>query len=98
MVILLGLLGLLLLIGFISAAAILRGFALDILWGWFVQPVFSSAPDLDLIHAIGLSLVVGFFLSPVTRRKDKATAGDMVEVFPGPLVALGVGFIVRGFM
>jgi len=35
----------------------INGFAIMKLWGWFVIPLFSSAPSLGLWQAVGLSML-----------------------------------------
>ena len=37
--------------------ALYHGFALSLMWGWFVVPAFS-VPALSVIDAIGVSLIV----------------------------------------
>jgi hypothetical protein len=42
-----------------AVTAVLNGFALTVLWGWFIIPLFA-APALTTAQAIGLGLVVNF--------------------------------------
>ena len=34
--------------------------AMSSMWAWFVMPVFTSAPRLDYLHAVGLNYIIGF--------------------------------------
>ena len=38
--------------------AIYRGWALSILWGWFMAPL--GLPSLTMVQCIGIALVIGF--------------------------------------
>jgi hypothetical protein len=40
---------------------LLRGALLQLLWGWFVVPVFHL-PSLSLVQALGIALVVTFLM------------------------------------
>jgi hypothetical protein len=44
--------------------AIMHGYMLQIFWGWFVLPVFTSAPTFSVAQAIGLMLLVRFVVRP----------------------------------
>ena len=56
-----------LIIGLISI--ITRGFVIMKLWTWFIVPMFSMQA-LTLVHAIGLSLVVGLLTSELKPEDD----------------------------
>lgn len=46
-------------VGIMAAISfILNGYVLSVLWGWFIVPTFG-APELGIVPAIGLVLVVG---------------------------------------
>lgn len=98
--------GLLTVIGYVVALVasyLLNGWALTILWGWFIRPTFHL-PTLNLAPAIGLSIVIGF----LTRRYDSSeqkkqtTSQKWVEplayAMASPLLSLGIGWIVHLFM
>ena len=44
---------------FIALGAIIEGWVLTILWGWFMVPLFHL-PELSLLFGIGLALIVSF--------------------------------------
>jgi hypothetical protein len=55
-----------------------KAFALVKLWEWYVSPTFA-VPPLDMLHAIGLSLIVSLFRPssyvPGSRAAKEATEG-----------------------
>jgi high-affinity Fe2+/Pb2+ permease len=80
----------------LAASSIWRGFALSILWGWFIVPVFGL-PALSIPFAIGLSLVVGFLTDHVDD-KDGDWSAAVYKAAIGPAVALLIGWIVTKFI
>jgi phosphatidylglycerophosphate synthase len=95
-------------IGYILASiplTVYRGWALSVLWGWFVVPLFG-APPLSIPYAIGLSLLVGFLTThydgSIAREKDRewweSMLGGVVYGIIGPSFALLVGWIVVQFL
>jgi hypothetical protein len=90
----------------VVASSLLRGWALAVLWGWFVVPFFHL-PPLSIVLAIGLGLVVGMFKGSVntnvynkeTNKTDWTKAVTLLaEIFLSPLAAVGIGYIVKMFM
>lgn len=86
----------------IAVAAILKGWALTVLWGWFVAPVFHL-PQLNLPAAIGLGAIISFLTwegvdaqEPQRTRTEKAARTAVV--WARPLLAVGFGWIVHLFM
>jgi hypothetical protein len=77
-------------IAFIVALALLRGYVLSQLWGWFVQPL--GAPHIGVVHAIGLSLAAQTFL-PMPSSEGKVKGGLLF-----PLLILLLGYIVHLYM
>jgi len=81
--------------------AILRGWVLSILWGWFMVPVFGL-PALGIAQAIGVGLVVTTFThtgsSNCQKSKDHKAWHDLIGAFAGPLIGLGIGYVVRRFI
>lgn len=65
------------------------GLTFMLLWNWFIAPVFSGMPELKLVQAIGVSIVVGFFTS--RDRSEKETYGEIVS-FALCLYAFSLGF------
>lgn len=92
--------------------AIFHGYALSVLWGWFVVPTFG-APDLAVVPAIGIGLMVGFLSRQLPRRKTqeekeeeeqeenkvwKDFAYNMAMTILWPSTILLAGWIVHLFM
>jgi hypothetical protein len=83
--------------------AVMNGYVLSVLWGWFVVPLFS-APPLSVATAIGLSLAVGMLVSHESSsssgKKDTsdAIAAVVSRVILAPLFTLFVGWIVKSFV
>jgi hypothetical protein len=97
---LLAILGLLIII---PLNAVLEGWVLTTLWGWFVVPTFDL-PQLTVVPAIGLCLIVNFLVQipPKEKKKDEDTAtlvGQLVaKAIFMPLFFLFLGWIVNLFM
>jgi hypothetical protein len=88
------------------ALYVLNGWALSILWEWFIVPI--GLPPVSVPMAVGIAIVVGFLTKQTetkhcvdTRTKDEKITdaiASIVAMIAYPLVALGIGWIVRGFI
>lgn len=79
--------------------ALLHGWAIQTLWGWFVAPVFH-VQYLTLIQAIGLGLIVQT-ISPspdIKQKSDDGTWASLATVVARPMIAVGIGWVVNMFM
>jgi hypothetical protein len=56
---------------------VVRGLMFVWLWSDFVQTVFTSAPDVDFIHALGLSLFVSFLVYQATEQDNDKDADEV---------------------
>lgn len=91
---------------FVVSATMLNGYALSVLWGWFVVPTFETVPPLSLPAAIGIAMVVGFLTNHTAPKKREESYDDtiwdklspLMFVYAKPIVALLFGFIVQLFM
>jgi hydrogenase/urease accessory protein HupE len=80
------------------------GYALSILWGWFIEPTFG-VDQLSMTSAIGLSMVVAFLTHQVNPSQFE-TESEFVEILGRvvglaivrPTVALAMGWIVTLWM
>jgi hypothetical protein len=89
-------------IGVIVISSIMYGWAISILWRWFVVPLFD-APNLSILEAIGLSLTIGVF---TTRYRDTPnsksntiadiTASIIAYSIINPVVIVIIGYVVKG--
>lgn len=85
-------------IGLMFFSAMFSGYALSVLWGWFISPYFN-APELSIPLAIGVALIVQY----LTHQQEKAESGrDISDVLmegaaraiTKPAVAIGMGWFV----
>lgn len=82
-------------------ASLMRGWALSVLWGWFLVPL--GLPGLNIPTAIGISLVVSF-LTHQTHDDDKERTFSerMFRLFGAailtPLLGVFIGWVVKHFL
>jgi len=78
-----------------------RGYALTVLWQWFMVPALGL-PELRVAEAIGVALVVTYltYHSAGSDIKDGTEEAVKRTVFQAlfPLLALGFGWIVHQFI
>ena len=90
--------------GALVVGAMWSGYVLSILWGWFIVTQFEGAPQLSIPSAIGLAVVVSYLTKQDTYEPDdkRSTTDKFLYgvgvLFFRPLLALFVGYIVRGFL
>lgn len=84
-------------IAFAFMAAIWRGYALTVLWGWFVVNTFGAQP-LGIPLAIGLSMLVSFLTHPPQKPNDSDSAFIISLAIFGPALVLFMGWIVQKFL
>ncbi len=93
-------------IGFIVwmvIAAMLNGWALSVLWGWFFVPTLGL-PALDIVQAIGIAMVVSYltYQHIDTQPKDEDSTSKMIGMgvltVARPLIAVAFGWVVHSFM
>lgn len=88
----------LLALGIIIVGAVVKGFVLSTMWGWFIVPL--GVPDIGIAWAIGITGVVGLLTYDATLNRDSNEGlgyafGGAVVV---PLVTLFFGWIVHLLM
>lgn len=88
----------------IVASSIFNGYALSVLWGWFVVPTFG-VPQLSVVSAIGIALIVSYMTHQITddKKGEKGNFGETMaqataNAITKPLFALLFGYIVHLFM
>lgn len=86
-----------LLVPFVAFLAAYRGWFISILWAWFVVPVFAL-PVLSVPQAIGLSLVGTTFINTSGSSKKQTTAEWTLSALLGPIVGLGLAWVVKQFL
>ncbi len=87
-------------------SSIFNGYALSVLWGWFIVPTFG-APALGIVPAIGIAMVVSYLTHQKneSKKEDEDDDGIGVKIFKlaipvlgKPALALLFGWIVHLFM
>jgi len=94
----------LLILGAVVGLALLGiwwGYAIHVLWAWFVVPI--GLPAISIAQAYGLSVLFGLFMNTrgLDVGKEKTSDEWAVSVTIGvlmPAVALLFGWIAVGFM
>lgn len=87
----------------VIVACVLNGWALSVLWGWFMVPTFG-APALGIVQAIGIAIVLNFILEKQSNNNtEKEKTSDLLislaaQAVGRPLFAVGFGWIVLQFM
>ena len=90
-------------IGMMIVSSIFNGYALSVLWGWFVVPTFGL-PELTIAPAIGLAMVVSYLTHQhrTDEKSEKNFGEQMATTFSWaiskPLFALLFGWVVHLFM
>lgn len=74
----------------------LNGWALSVLWGWFVVPVFN-VNNLSVIQALGISVVVSFFkgYQETVEVKKQQWVAAFGKVASWPLSTLAYGWVIH---
>lgn len=83
----------------ITTSALVNGYVLSILWGWFVVPTFGLAP-LSIPAAIGLAMVVHYLTYNYNDAKDPDCKWwiPVTVTVVRSVIALILGFIVHRFI
>jgi len=91
-------------IGLAALSAILSGYVLSILWGWFFVPVFQ-APLLNIPSAIGLALIVVYLthqdnsdLSDDRKEFSDVLLQGCIKATIKPATTLFIGWVVAFWM
>lgn len=79
---------------------LLNGWALHLLWAWFVTPIFEAAPSLSIGQAIGISMIASFLTYQYIPepQESKGSGGAFVMLVVRPLLAVLFGLIVKQFI
>jgi len=86
------------LVGVIAVLAVLNGWVVSVLWGWFIVPLFSL-PTLSIVQAIGLGMVVSYMTQPINFDQEEGElTKKILTIFLRPPFVVGIGYIVLQFM
>lgn len=94
-----------------ASTAIVNGYVLSVLWGWFVVPALGL-PPLTIPSAIGLAMVIGYLTHQYSpkdkiepedeeerkKQKKKELIDAISHIISRPISCLIVGWIVHLFM
>jgi len=80
-----------------AGLALLNGWVLSVLWGWFVVPTFGL-PSLSVVEAIGIALIAAFLTHQYHSVPKEKTREYYLILFFSPLIALFIGWLVHLFM
>lgn len=89
----------LLMVALLPVAILASGWAICVLWGWFVSPLFGL-PAITILQAYGLSLVLAALRGwrksePFESNYEAAVAVTASLLSPAMLV--GLGWLIRQF-
>lgn len=77
-------------------STIVQGFVGMTAWNWFIPVVFSGAPHLNIVTAIGVSIVLSAFSSP---SEDNRSLGKLLfDALAWNIVLLVLAFVVHLFV
>ena len=79
----------------VVASIIVHGFILSILWGWFVHPLFSIAPVLKVVPAVGVALTVALMVQVYKTIPTSNHWMFFIQSIIPPAVLLGLGAIIH---
>lgn len=88
----------------IALSSIFNGYALCVLWGWFMVPTFGL-PKISIPAAIGIALVIRYLTREMSASKSDEEGGfkesllmDILIAILQPSFALFFGWIVHLYM
>ena len=86
----------------LALSVLLNGWALHILWGWFIAPVFG-VPVLSIAQSIGVAMVIGFstyqYIESTSDKNGRDRfAGAVGATVLRPLVSVALGWVVHLFL
>jgi hypothetical protein len=94
--------GLILVVSLYVGGVILNGWAVSVLWSWFIVPTFGL-PLLTIPKAIGLVVIINYFFVKASdikpqKRDWKEIGKQVLYMILKPAVVLSVAYIVTRFM
>lgn len=84
-------------VAFFCGTAVLDGWTLTVLWGWFIVPI-HDLPPLSIPAAIGTAIVVRFLTQSWRKTEGAKLADTLTFAIAKPLAALAIGWIVTLFL
>jgi predicted ABC-type sugar transport system permease subunit len=78
------------------ASAVLYGWVLSVVWGWFMTDL--GLPPLSVAQALGIAIMVRSVTNQHQNGRDERTATDVcVQSILGPMAFLCLGWAVKQF-
>lgn len=77
--------------------ALIGGWALSELWGWFIVPL--GAPAISVIHAVGLKLTIGFVtfkMKDLDEDRDKDFDEMVKAMFLRTIQSVCISLLIVG--
>lgn len=92
-----GMAGVLVLLGFptlLILAILLNGWALSVIWGWFVVPVFA-VKAITVWQAASITIVTSLLIPSPTPAPKEEFLESLCKAAFRPLIFVAVGWLVR---
>ena len=87
--------------GALAFGAFAWGYIFYSFWGWFVLPVFTTLPVVNIYQAIGLVMFLDLFKNmnmPVMKEEYRDSTTQSVMTIIAPFVVFIVGWLVHYFI
>ena len=84
-------------IAYAILSALLNGYVLNVLWGWFIVSTFGAVP-INIPQALGVFIVVRLMTFDFTAKQETLDAELMVKGLLWPLICLFFGYVYTLFM
>lgn len=82
----------------VPLSMIFSGFAISMLWDWFIVATFGLKA-LTIAQAIGMGLLVTYLTVTIRKGDGSWTLGEKIAIsIFKPLIFLGLGWVVHLFM
>lgn len=78
----------------IVLGGLVDGFVITKLWGWFVEPTFTSAPSLTIPVAWGLAIMVRYVTTEYAQKAKDFWVGALLS----PFIVLLIGWILSSYV
>jgi len=81
----------------IVGITIINGLLLHLMWGWFMVPL--GLPEITVVHALGIAVVVSLLTRQQNMAKEQKDFGEfLIAWIFGCVITLIVGAILHGMM
>lgn len=86
----------------VAGSALLNGFALSVIWNWFVPGIFGL-PELRIVEAMGIALIVAYLTHPYSNAAKEHQGAEalgyaVAHIVLKPVFAIGVAWCVKQFL